>query len=95
MESLGGIAWEKPTVAALAIAQAARLTGDRVRDLSPELREYLAARLEATPETRKFARLLRERLALDVREQALVLSESLPVGLRLAGESPEAGGTGG
>ncbi len=95
MESLGGIAWEKPSVAALAIAQAARLTGDRVRDLSPELREHLAARLEATPETRKFARLLRERLALDVREQALVLSESLPVGLRLAGESPEAGGTGG
>ena len=86
LERIADAPWEKPTVAGLAVAQAARLTGDRVRDLSPELRERLAARLESSPETRRFARLLRERLELDVREQALVLAESLPVGLRIAGE---------
>jgi hypothetical protein len=86
LEAMAVAAWEKPTVAGLAVAQAARLTGDRVRDLPPALRERLAARLESAPETKRFARLLRERLALDVREQALVLAESLPVGLRLVGE---------
>ncbi|MFM7143048.1 MAG: hypothetical protein ACKO2K_14170, partial [Alphaproteobacteria bacterium] len=69
-----------------AVAQAARLTGDRVRDLAPDLRERLASRIESSPDTKRFARLLRERLSLDVREQALVLAESLPVGLRIAGE---------
>lgn len=86
LERIADAAWEKPTVAGLAVAQAARLTGDRVRDLDPGLRERLAGRLESSPETKRFARLLRERLALDVREQALVLAESLPVGLRIAGE---------
>lgn len=86
LERLADATWEKPGVAGLAVAQAGRLTGDRVRDLDPDLRERLARRLESSPDTKRFARLLRERLALDVREQALVLAESLPVGLRIAGE---------
>ncbi|HZR80725.1 MAG TPA: molecular chaperone DnaK, partial [Candidatus Binatia bacterium] len=76
--------WPRAAATALAVAQVARLTGDRVRDVGPELREKLASRLESEPEGRRLARWLRERVAMDVRDQALVLAESLPIGLRVA-----------
>jgi molecular chaperone DnaK (HSP70) len=75
--------WERAAATALAVAQIARLTGDRARDVSPELRARLAARLEALAEGRRLARSLREVVALEARDQARVLAESLPIGLRL------------
>jgi hypothetical protein len=62
----------------------ARLTTDRARNVDPGLRERLAERIASEPEGRRFARWLREVVSIGVQDQALVLAESLPVGLRLA-----------
>ncbi|MEW6269441.1 MAG: hypothetical protein AB1689_09115, partial [Thermodesulfobacteriota bacterium] len=84
LEALLVAAWERRSAVALAVAQMARLTGDRARDVEPGLRERLAARLASEAEGRRLARWLREVVTIGVQEQALVLAESLPVGLRLA-----------
>jgi len=76
--------WERRAATALAVAQMARLTGDRARDVDAALRERLAERIAAEPEGRRFARWLREVVAIGAQDRALVLAESLPVGLRLA-----------
>ena len=75
--------WARPAATALAVAQIGRCTGDRARDVSPELRSRIAARLEGLPETKRLARVVREAVALAANEQARVLAESLPIGLRL------------
>ena len=76
--------WERSAATALAVAQIARLTGDRARDVDSALRERLAERIASEPEGRRFARWLREVVAIGAQDRALVLAESLPVGLRLA-----------
>lgn len=83
VEALVHSSWERPAATALALAQIARLTGDRARDVAPSVRERAASRLAADPEGRKLARLVREVMPLAPHEQARVLAESLPVGLRL------------
>lgn len=87
LEALLGAPWERHPALTLAVAQMARVTGDRARDVEPALRERLATRLAAEPEGRRLARWLREVVAIGVQDRALVLAESLPVGLRLAGTS--------
>ena len=84
LASLLDAPWERRAATALAIAQIARLTGDRARDVDAGLRERLAERIAAEPEGRRFARWLREVVAIGAQDRALVLAESLPVGLRLA-----------
>lgn len=84
LEALLAATWERKSAVALAVAQMARLTGDRARDIDPGLRERLAERLASETEGRRLARWLREVVTIGVQEQALVLAESLPVGLRLA-----------
>jgi len=84
LETLLGVPWERTAAVALAVGQMARMTGDRARDVSPELRERLAERIAREPEGRRFARWLREVVTMGAQDQALVLAESLPVGLRLA-----------
>ncbi len=79
--------WERPAAMALAIAQAARFSGDRVRDLSVELREEAARRLEKEPEGKRLAPMVRELVDFAENDRARIFAESLPVGLRL---SPEA-----
>jgi len=78
--------WTRPEAYAFALAQIARRTGDRERDLDADLRERVATRLEATPDGARAARLVREVVALEEREQARLLDESLPAGLRIAGD---------
>lgn len=79
--------WERGPATALAVAQIARLTGDRARDVDAGLRERLAERIASEPEGRRFARWLREVVAIGAQDRALVLAESLPVGLRLVATS--------
>jgi hypothetical protein len=78
-------AWPRPAAYAFALAQIARMTGDRERDLDPELRERVARRLESAPHGARAARLVRETVALEANEEARLLDESLPAGLRLRG----------
>src|SRR5262249_57592441 len=82
-ERLLRAAWPRAEATAFALAQLARATGDRARDLDPELRERVARRLEETPNGARAARLVREPVALEAREEARLLDEALPAGLRL------------
>jgi hypothetical protein len=75
--------WTRPEGHAFALAQAARRTGDRERDLDEALRERVAGRLDAEPGGRRLATMVREVTALEASDQARLLDESLPAGLRL------------
>ncbi len=85
VEHLLGAAWTRPDATAFALAQVARMTGDRERDLDPALRDRVALRLEREPDGARLARLVREVVPLEAREEARLLDESLPAGLRLRG----------
>ncbi|TMA94044.1 MAG: hypothetical protein E6J70_17660 [Deltaproteobacteria bacterium] len=85
-ERLLAAEWPRPEAYAFALAQLARATGDRGRDLDPELRERLARRLETAPHGERAARIVREPVALEAREEARLLDETLPAGLRLRGD---------
>ena len=82
-ERLLGARWPRVEGYGFALAQIARATGDRERDLDVELRERIARRLEAGPHGERAARIVREPVALEAREQARLLDEALPAGLRL------------
>ena len=75
--------WPRPEATAFALAQIARATGDRARDLEPALRERVATRLATTPQGERAARLVREVVQLEAKEEARLLDEVLPAGLRL------------
>jgi hypothetical protein len=82
-ERLLGAEWTRPGATAFALSQIARATGDRERDLDPALRERVAVRLEQTSDGARAARIVRDVVALEEREAARLLDESLPGGLRL------------
>ena len=83
-ERLLGAAWPRPETYAFVLAQVARATGDRERDLDSTLRERIAERLEALPDGGvRAARLVREAVPLEEREEARLLDEALPAGLRI------------
>jgi hypothetical protein len=73
----------KAEQAAFAIAQLARFTADRARDLDAELRDCAARALERVPGTEPWVRLVREGGELSEAEAGRVFGESLPAGLRL------------
>jgi molecular chaperone DnaK (HSP70) len=68
---------------AFAAAQLARLSGDRGRDLSDALRSRCLGALAGAGASQRLARLVSEQVDLDVAEQAKILGDSLPLGLRL------------
>ena len=87
VERLVDVEWPKPETYAFALAQMARATGDRERDLDAKLRERLARRLEGAPNGARAARLVREVVPLEAREEARLLDEALPAGLRIREET--------
>jgi hypothetical protein len=84
VERLLDAAWPRPGGYAFAAAQIARRTGDRERDLDDAVRTRVARRLGETPGSERLARLVLEVVELEAQEQARLLDESLPSGLRLA-----------
>jgi hypothetical protein len=74
---------KKTEQAAFAVAQLARLTHDRARDLDPALRERAAELLSRTPGNEPWVTLIREGGELSAQEAGRVFGESLPAGLRL------------
>ena len=82
-ERLLAVEWPRPESYAFALAQIARATGDRERDLDAALRERIAVRVASTPHGERAARLVREPVPLEAREEARLLDEALPAGLRL------------
>jgi molecular chaperone DnaK (HSP70) len=83
-DRLLAVEWPRAEAYAFAVGQIARATGDRERDLDPALRARVAERLGGTPDGARAARLVREVVALEAREQARLLDEALPPGLHLA-----------
>jgi hypothetical protein len=77
--------WPAPQKVAFALAQLGRRTGDRSRDLADEQRARLAAWLRGAGAERA-AVLVEQIVALDAREEHIALGDTLPPGLRLAGE---------
>lgn len=75
--------WLKPDMIGFALMQIARCTGDRTRDLEVELRQRLADRLSPLSAGQRWAKQVLEVVPLEAREQARILDESLPVGLRI------------
>jgi hypothetical protein len=75
--------WIRPEPYAFALAQTARRTGDRERDLDEGLRERVATRLASASGGRRLATMVREVTVLEASDQARLLDESLPAGLRL------------
>jgi hypothetical protein len=75
--------WHKPDTVAFTVVQLARCTGDRTRDLDEELRRRVAERLALLPSGERGAKQVLEVVTLEAKEQARILDESLPVGLRI------------
>jgi hypothetical protein len=69
--------------AAFAATQLARCTGDRARDLDPDLRQQVAIALRHASAPDAWIRLVTEVVPLETAEEARALGDSLPVGLRL------------
>lgn len=84
--------WERPAAVSLAVAQMARRTGDLARDVGEGTRDRVVERLTAEPKGEALARWVSEIVPMDASQQALVLSEKLPTGLRIVSEaiSPDA-----
>ena len=71
---------------AFPLAQLARRTGDRARDLDDEARVRIADVLRAIPGGERMAKLVDEVVALEAREERVAFGDSLPTGLRLVGQ---------
>jgi molecular chaperone DnaK (HSP70) len=75
--------------AIFALAQLARFSGDRARDLPDPLRERVIARLEQLGAGEPVLRPVREYHELEAAQQVQVLGDTLPIGLRLRQEDPQ------
>jgi molecular chaperone DnaK (HSP70) len=85
LEALLALDWKRVEPAAFAAAQIARLTGDRARDLPPELREQVIKRLTALRAPPGWIAMVRATDRLDEADQRRSFGEALPPGLRLIG----------
>ena len=75
--------WKKTEPAGFAAAHLARMTGDRSRDIGPELRADIERRLMATGAPPNWVAMVREVVRLDQANEKRMLGESLPPGLKL------------
>jgi hypothetical protein len=75
--------WARNEAAAFAVAQIARATGDRARDLPEDLRLQIAAQLQAAHAAPSWAAMVREVGVLDEADQRRMFGEALPPGLVL------------
>jgi hypothetical protein len=66
-----------------ALAQLARMTGDRARDVDPDLRARVLERLGNDEAPTHWRRIVEEAQLLDVSEQGRLLGDTLPPGLRV------------
>jgi hypothetical protein len=83
LERLLALDWRSLEPAALAATQLARLSGDRERDLDPEVRERVVQRLQREKVPPKWIEMVQAVTVLDSSDESLLFGESLPPGLRL------------
>ncbi len=75
--------WPEPDKVAFPLAQLARRTGDRTRDLDDATRAKLATAVRAMPGGERAVVLVEQVVALEAREERVALGDTLPAGLRL------------
>ncbi len=75
--------WPKDFRAEYALLHMARYTGDRARDVSEEIREEVAARVERLPQGKTLVESLFQVKPLTAAWEKKVFGDSLPLGLRL------------
>ncbi|WP_040546598.1 Hsp70 family protein [Pedosphaera parvula] len=68
---------------AFAVAQLARLTGDRARDLDESIRARAAEALKAVSAPEPWLRMITEIVIMEAADEARALGDSLPLGLQL------------
>jgi molecular chaperone DnaK (HSP70) len=90
IETLLQTGWRDPRPVAAALAQMARRTGDRTRDLDPSLRDRAIAWMTAAADQNgrqsvfeNHVRCLREVVDMAEHEQSLIFGEDLPTGIVL------------
>ena len=87
LAALLALDWKTVEPAAFAAAQIARMSGDRSRDLPPDLREQVARRLDAARAPASWAAMVRDAVQLDEADQRRSFGEALPPGLKWLGSS--------
>jgi hypothetical protein len=75
--------WKKVEPAGFAAAHLARMTGDRTRDISEELRAQIVQRLEAAKAPASWSVMVGSVVQLDQAMEKRMLGEALPPGLKL------------
>ena len=75
--------WAGHEAAAFAVAQIARATGDRARDLPEDVRLQIAGQLQAAHAAPRWAEMVRDVTVLGEADQHRVFGEALPPGLVL------------
>ena len=75
--------WPEPDKTAFPLAQLARRTGDRTRDLDEATRAKVATAVRAMPGGDRAVVLIEQVVALEAREERVALGDTLPAGLRL------------
>ena len=83
IDTLMALDWKRLDAAAFATVNIARVTDDRARDLSLELREQIIARLAAINTPAGWTAMVRQKVELDAASERRVLGELLPPGLKL------------
>jgi len=73
--------WTKPKNAAYAVAQLARKTDDRIRDIDTGLSARIAERLSGYKWSGRFIRQIEEVVPIEWEDEKEIFGESLPVGL--------------
>jgi molecular chaperone DnaK (HSP70) len=84
---LAGEAKARPEDLAVPLAQLARMTGDRARDIEPSVRDRVLQKLVETRAPESFVRMVREVTVLEGAEEQRFFGDSLPRGLRLTGSA--------
>ncbi|MBR8279439.1 Hsp70 family protein [Burkholderia vietnamiensis] len=83
LDALFALDWKQVEPAAFAVAQIARMTGDRERDLPDDTRAAVIKRLSAANASAAWIDMVREAIAFDEADTARVFGETLPAGLKL------------
>jgi molecular chaperone DnaK (HSP70) len=83
IETLLALDWKRIDAAPFACAHIARMSGDRARDVAPQLRERLIARLKASAASPGWVLMVQQVVQLDADDERRMLGEALPPGLTL------------
>lgn len=75
--------WKKTVTAGFAATLIARMTGDRERDVDPEIRAKVMERLRNTKAPESWLSLVREVKELDEADEKRIFGEAMPPGLKL------------